>query len=83
MNWQEAKELFANLFSLNVRRKKHYLAIVQLLEDMEVEDFEVIEKERVLDYFIREGGYMRFTKVMLQEQSLISKTVESCNASFL
>ena len=71
------------MFSLNIRRKKHYLAIVQLLDDMEVEDYEVVEKERVLDYFIREGGYMRFTKVMLQEQSLISKTVESCNASFL
>ena len=64
-----------------MRRKKHYLALIALLEDMEVDEFEFVEKGRVLDYFIREDGYMRFQKILIQEQSLIAKTYESANVS--
>ena len=50
---------------------------------MDIDDIEVIEKERVLDYFIREDGNTRFQRILLNEQSLISKTVESAHVSML
>ena len=60
MNWQEVKEFFSVLLSLNLRRKKHFGALMKLLDEIEVEDFEILEKERVLDFFMREDGYMKF-----------------------
>ena len=58
--WQESKEFFVNLFNLKIRRKKHYLALVRLLEEMDIDDFDSVEKDKVLDFFIKEDGYMRF-----------------------
>lgn len=57
--------------------------MVKLLEEMECDDFDVVEKERVLDFFIREDGYVRFQEILLKEQSLISKAMESANASLM
>ena len=53
LNWQESKEFFSVLFSLTLKRKKHYLALMKLFEDMDCDDFEVLEKERPsLSFFI-------------------------------
>ena len=44
LSYFEGKEFFETLLSLDLKRKKHYMSLARLLDEMEIKDFDRIER---------------------------------------
>jgi len=73
LSYTEAKEFFSTLLNLNLRRKKHFMALARLLDEMEVTDYDCLEKEVVVNFFIYKDGYARFQTILREESGNLLK----------
>ena len=60
LNLAERKEFFCALFDMNLKRKRHSSIFNELVKAMGCQDSECMEKERVLDFFMQEDGYLKY-----------------------
>ena len=78
LSYDEAKEFFSNLLNLKLSKKKHYMALARLLDEMMIEDFDKFEQHQIVDFFIDYDGYGRFQVILEEENSnLLKNVVES------
>ena len=78
LSYDEAKEFFSTLLNLKLNKKKHYMALARLLDEMMIEDFERFEQHQIIEFFIENDGYGRFMIILDEENSnLLKNVVES------
>jgi len=63
LNWMESKEFFSVLLDLNLGRKRHYEALLELLKEMDYDDLTELWVEHVVDFFLRQDGFKRFEMI--------------------
>ena len=64
LNWEETKDFFEVLLEINMRRRRHYVAFLDLIKEMGYEHrAERVEFDRVVDFFIKEDGIERFNEL--------------------
>ena len=56
LNWQESKEFFSVMFSLNLKKRKHFEALMELFDVMEIEDHECVMKGKIIRFFMHLDG---------------------------
>ena len=75
LSYFEGKEFFEALLNLDLKRKKHYMSLARLLDEMEVTDFDRFERNHVVDFFMNKDGYSTFAKIFSEKQYNLLKFV--------
>lgn len=60
LSYFEAKQFFATLLNLELKRKKHYITLGRLLDEMKITDFDRFERAHIVEFFIEKDGYAVF-----------------------
>jgi len=78
LTYEEGKAFCMYVLNLNLKRKKHLKILSKLLDEMEVKEFNCIEKISVIKFFMLKDGYARVNRMMTEaESSIVIKLNES------
>ena len=63
LNYVQAKKFFTMVLNTDLKNKKNFKALIELLKENEVSDFDHVGFKKIAEIFLQNEGYLRFMTI--------------------